>query len=141
MRCFIALLTVVTVILIGYALWQIHQRSVLPDVHVVGGEVYDGGTIAASAALTHTFRVENPHPFALDLEAPIAGCTCTTVTVSASRIQPRGAAEVTLRVEPEDGKFSGSASIVTRHGNRSAETWLFATGKGFSVKAQAAKSR
>ena len=137
MRYCIALLTVVTVILIGYALWQMQQRSALPDVHVAGGEVYDGGTIAAGAALIHTFRVENSHSFAVSLEAPTAGCTCTTATVSASSIPPGGAATVSLHVEPEDGKFSGSASIVTTHGGKSAETWLFATGKGFPTKAQA----
>jgi len=136
MRYYITLLIVVTVILIGYATWQIQQRNALPDVHVVGGEVYDGSTVAAGVVLMHTFRVENPHSFALGLEAPTAGCTCTTATVSASSIPSHGSAEVTLRVESEDGKFSGSASIVTTHRGKSAETWLIITGKSSPAKAR-----
>ena len=141
MRYYVALLTVITVILIGYAVWQMQQRNALPDVHVVGGEVYDGDTVAAGAVLMHTFRVENPHSFALGLEAPTAGCTCTTATVSASSIPSHGAAEITLRVEPEDGKFSGSASIVTTHRGKSAETWLIVTGKSLPAKARTARNK
>ncbi len=138
-RYLITFLTVITAITAGYALWQVYQHSVLPDVHIIGSDIYDGGTIAAGATLAHTFRIENPHPFALSLEAPEVGCTCTTATVSTSIIPPHGASEVTLHVEPEDGKFTGSASIVTTHGNKRAETWLFITGKGSPEKTQAGK--
>ena len=138
MRYSIALCIAVVMVLAGYAVRQLEQRNVLPNVHIVGGTVYDGGTLADGATLTHTFRVENLHSFALGLEAPTAGCTCTTATVSASSIPPHGAADVTLRVEPEDGKFNGSASIVTTHGGKSAETWLIVTGKSLSAKARTA---
>ena len=141
MRYFIALLTIFCVILSGYAIWQIQQRNALPDVHIVGGVVYDSSATMAGAVLVHTFRVENPHSFALGLEAPTAGCTCTTATVSASVIPAYGAADVTLRVEPEDGKLNGSASIVTTHGGKSAETWLIVTGKSLTVKARTASKK
>ena len=91
MRYFIALLTIFCIILSGYAVRQLQQRNTLSDVHVAGGTVYDSGAIATGAVLVHTFRVENPHPFALGLEAPTAGCTCTTATVSASIIPAHGA--------------------------------------------------
>ena len=139
MHYYVALLTVVTVILAGYAISQIQQSRALPDVHIVGGEIYDGGTVAPSAALVHTSRVENPHSFALGLEAFSAGYTCTTATVSAFNIPPHGAAEVILQVDPENGKFSGSASIVTTHKGMSVETWLIVTGKSLPAKARMAR--
>ena len=135
MRYTIALLTVFTVTLTSCILWQ---RDALPDVYVAGGEVYDGGIISAGAPLMHTFTMENPHSFALGLEASAVGCACTTVTVSASIIPPHGTAKVTLRVEPEAGKFSGSASIITTHGRKSAKTWLIATGKSLPLKTRTA---
>ena len=139
MRYFIALLTAAIVILIGYAVWLTQQRNALPDVHIVEGGIYDGRTVANGAALVHTFKVENPHSFALGLEAPVASCACTTATVSASGIPAHGTAEVTLRVEPEDGKFSGSASVITTHGSKSAETWLIVTGKSLPAKTRTAR--
>ena len=138
MRYFIALLTIFCIILSGYAVWQVQQRNALPDVHIAGGVVYDSGATPAGKFLVHTFRVENPHSFALGLEVPMAGCTCTTATLSASIIPAHEAADVTLRVEPEGGKFNGSASIITMHGGKSTETWLIVTGKSLSAKARTA---
>lgn len=139
MRYYTALLTIVTLVLFGFAGWQMQERNASPDVHVVGGGVYDSGTIPAGVPLMHIFTVENPHSFALGLGASAVGCACTTVTVSASTIPPHGTAEVTLRVEPEDGKFSGSASIITTHKRKSTKTWLIATGKSLPLKTRTAR--
>lgn len=141
MRYSIALLATITVIFFGHALWQIQQRNALPNIQIDGGEVYDGGTVAVGSSLVHTFRIKNPHPFALNLEVPSAGCTCTTATVSASHIPAHGTADVILHVEPENGKFSGSASIVTTHAGKSAETWLIVTGKSTAAKTQTIKAQ
>ena len=141
MRYYTIPLLIITVILFGYAFWQIQQRNALPNVQIDGGGVYDGGIVTAGSSLVHTFRVKNPHPFALYLEAPSAGCTCTTATVSTSHIPAHGTADVTLHVEPENGKFTGSASIVTTHAGKSAETWLMVAGKSSAAKTQAVKNR
>lgn len=134
MRYYTIPLLIIIVVLFGYTLWQMKQRNALPNVQINGGEVYDGGTVAAGSSLVHTFRVRNPHPFALSLEAPSAGCTCTTATVSTSHIPAHGTADVTLHVEPENGEISGSASIVTTHAGKRAETWLIVTGKTQGAK-------
>lgn len=83
----------------------------------------------------------NYDPFSLNLEAPSVGCTCTTATVSASRIPAHGTADVTLHVEPENGKFSGSASIATSYAGKSAETWLMVTGESLAAKTQSTKAQ
>ena len=121
-------LTILSVVLACWTWSVFRQRNAAPTVDIVGGVVYDAGIVGRGRPVVHTFVVSNPHPFPIGLSAPTAGCACTTATSSSSVIPPNGRVQVTLTVEPEDGKLSGSASIVTTHGAERAETWLMVTG-------------
>lgn len=129
MRYLTPVLSVLTIVLLGCAGWQFLQSRMEPAVVVTGGEVFDAGKVASGKSVTHVFKVENKNSFSVGLAAPVAGCTCTTATVSSSVIPAHGFADVTLHVEPEDGAITGSASVTTWHGSKSVETVLFVTGE------------
>lgn len=129
MRIALVTLSIATLCVAGYALMGIRERRASPTIDVNGGIVFDAGTVRGTQPVTHTFKIDNPNPFTIGLSTPQAGCTCTTASVSMWSIPPHGSASVTLKVDPEDGNLSGSASIVTTHNGRHVETELFVTGQ------------
>lgn len=110
-----------------YVVYFIQVRA-RPTVVVDGGEVFDSGVVVSKAPLVHIFRVENPHPFPVQVSALTNGCACTTSVLSASTIPSHGSVEVSLRVAPEDGEIQGSAFLTSRRGGMSVDTYLFVTG-------------
>jgi len=125
-RISIGLLTA-TLATLGYGSYVLSTAAVAPTVQIVGGNVARLGSTPFNQPITHEFKIINPHPFAIGLFAPQAGCACTTATASASSIPAHGLARVVLHIDPEDGAVGGSASIVTVHGKLSTETRLFVT--------------
>jgi hypothetical protein len=128
MRIYTIILTILTVVLVSYGIWLCIEDNQQPSVIVDGGELYNAGKVSPTKPIVHIFRLENPNAFTVGIAAPVAGCTCTTATVSAGTIPAHGAISATLRVAPEDGAFTGSAEIITSHAGKSVDTWLFVSG-------------
>ena len=128
MRYITLTLGLLTLLLVGAIGWKIVQRYAEPSILVDGGEVFDAGKVLPNVAITHVFKVENRNSFPVGIAAPVAGCACTTASVSAQTIPSHGAVNVTLRVEPENGVITGSAEIITSHAGKNVATWLFVSG-------------
>jgi len=124
MRNCIAILSVISVALLGCSTWMLWQNAVPLRVNVVGGPVFDAGPVSSRRPVIHVFKIENPNQFPVQINAPVTGCTCTTAELSASAIPPHGNVTVTLHVEPEDGSITGSVLVTVRHGRKTAETEL-----------------
>jgi len=137
MKLTIIVLTIVTILAAACFAKALQDRYATPTVQVSGGEVFDAGSIDGTQPVTHTFRIVNPNRFVEGISAPQPGCSCTTATASASTIPPHGTVDVTLRVDPENGNLSGSASIVTSHAHKTLETMLLVTGE--TLKADTVK--
>jgi RHS repeat-associated protein len=98
MRYAALILTLLVIGLLGGISWQIVQFRAEPSIHVDGGDIFDVGIVPADRPVSHVFKLENPNPFPLSVSAPVAGCTCTTATVSSATILPGGEVSVTTHI-------------------------------------------
>jgi hypothetical protein len=114
---------------LGYGVRTAILRSAAPALVVSGGTLFDAGAVDSQRPVVHRFLLRNQNTFAVGLNTPASGCGCTTATVSTDHIAAGRSAYVTLSVESEEGKLTGSASIISTHGGQKAETWFFVTGR------------
>ncbi|MEO7719554.1 MAG: DUF1573 domain-containing protein [Capsulimonas sp.] len=123
---------------VGFAVkTRAHEK---PEVEVVGGLLYDAGTVPAKRPLTHAFRLNNPHSFPVGLSIVTTGCECTTAKVSSPLIPAHGQADVTLHVKLEDSKeISSGVCFATTHEGQKVETWVLLTGHVAQGAASASK--
>jgi hypothetical protein len=115
------------------ALWIHYQTEQSPSVDVVGGPIFDAGSVNPNATVTHTFQIVNRHVYPLGVAIAEAGCTCTTASVASSVIPPFGSTKVTLHIDPEGEKeIAGSSMLVIWHEKQSLQLWLIVNGEAAS---------
>jgi hypothetical protein len=134
MRGVLILLSIVVIAVVGFMLKARNDANSTPTVQVANGGLFDVGVVTGNSPIFHTFHVVNPHNFLIRLSSIEPGCDCTTVATTSMVILPNGSVEITLKVRPEDGNLSGSASFNTSHNGKTAETILFLTGTLSSAK-------
>ncbi len=110
-------------------LW-LHGRKAGATVEIAGGTTFRFGSVARGARLEHTFRLYNPHSYAVRLTIPKQDCGCSlvalTATPDAPAIPPRGAVGVkVVGVAGGNGDRAESIKVVTGDAKQNAAIWLF----------------
>lgn len=98
------------------------------SVSVVGGSIFNAGTVPPGVAVIHRFTLVNTHPYAVGLTTALPGCACTRATASTNAIPAHGRATVTLWVEAENRIIDGSAEFRTTCGGYSQQMVLTVIG-------------
>lgn len=94
---------------------QAESEAPEPRAEVVGGTIYDFGTMQQGSSKSHTFVFRNIGQAPLDLKVGATSCRCTIGSLADSSLKPGEQTEVTLEWKATGvlDKFSQTATIVT----------------------------
>ncbi|MGN6544415.1 MAG: DUF1573 domain-containing protein [Aureliella sp.] len=94
---------------------QAESETPEPRAEVVGGTIYDFGTMQQGSSKSHTFVFRNIGTAPLDLKVGATSCRCTIGSLADSSLKPGEQTEVTLEWKATGvlDKFGQTATIVT----------------------------